>query len=835
MSVSCNSRQFISAPVSSPKIERCLLLRRACNRPAKCHTLCGSQITLSRRWLGGDGIMRFRRPNLYSSRISWEARRQRQRNLVLKSSLDSDSSTEGAESGDLGKPASSIKPTQSTFGHDIVSSTSSESELDGCIAEFLPPSEQQRRDSDLSTVLRRFWKVAAPYWSSEDKVKARLWLAGVFALTLATTGISVGFNFLGRDLYNALGSKDQEQFYNILVKYFVAFIGGIPVFVLRDYYRDTLALRWRGWMTTRYLDKYFENQTFYKIQSQSIIDNPDQRIVDDLNSFSGSALGFALSLFNAIVNLLSFSGILYGIYAPLFYVLLVYSIGGTALSVALGKNLVGLNFMQEKKEADFRYGLVRVRENAESIAFYGGESSEMQLLVQRFKQSFDNYTQLLIASRNLDFFTNFYRYLIRLLPASVVAPLYFAGQIEFGVINQSVSAFNNVLSDFSIIVYQFQSLSAFSAVIDRLSEFTDILEEQNSLSQATFQNTETSIDQPESSEPLTSSTSLSTARSRINLVDVQESPSTSHPLLVLENVTLYTPQYSMSLFKDLCLVVNEGENLLIMGASGSGKTSLLRAIAGLWRSGSGTIKRYVKHRVGGAEQDGVSDNNQSQSDKGLSPDKEWIAENGGLQVETNGASVQNAKSMGSGEVFFLPQRPYMVLGTLRQQLLYPRWSEVEMSGDTTNGSLPFLPKQDNTKPKVMRGLPPNDDQLVEALERVQLGHLMDRCDGLDSSVEWASVLSLGEQQRLAFARLLLSRPQLALMDESTSALDEKNEVSLYAAVQEAGITVVSVGHRNTLRRFHKIILQFEESSGSSGREWTISRIANADPAPGRVG
>lgn len=548
-----------------------------------------------------------------------------------------------------------------------------------------------------------------------------------------------------------------------------------------------------------------------------MIDNPDQRIVDDLNSFAGSTIGFALALFNAVINLISFSGILYSIYPPLFFVCLVYSIGGTFISVLLGKNLVSLNFMREKREADFRYGLVRVRENAESIAFYGGEASEIQLLLQRFKQSFDNYTQLLKTSRNLDFFTSFYSYLIQLLPAAVVAPLYFEGKIGFGVISQSFSAFGNVLSDFSIIVDEIQSLSAFSAVIDRLGEFTDVLEEQNNLSRATFESKGTSVDKPEPEVPANSLTLPSTARSRINLIDVQELQSTSHPLLVLENVTLYTPQYSMTLFKELSLIVNKGEDLLIMGASGSGKTSLLRAIAGLWRSGYGTIKRYVGHRVEGDQYRVEDDVSKLQNDKG------------------NGASVENAESLGNGEVFFLPQRPYMVLGTLRQQLLYPMWSEVEVNVDTSNGSFPFVSKMDTTKSKVVRRPSPNDGELLDALEIVRLGHLMDRCDGLDSYVEWASVLSLGEQQRLAFARLLLSRPQLALMDESTSALDENNEVSLYTAVQEAGITIVSVGHRSSLRRFHKNILQFEEAQGSSGTTWTLSRLAEADSSSTRKG
>ncbi|CAK9221261.1 unnamed protein product [Sphagnum jensenii] len=675
------------------------------------------------------------------------------------------------------------KPTESTETPDIAPQSLRND----------PAYELKRVGSNLSTLLRRFWKVAAPYWSSEDKVQARLRLAGLFALTLATTGISVGFNFLGRDFDNALASKNREQFTKQLVYYLGAFAGGIPVFVLRDYLKDTLALRWRGWMTSQYMHKYFQNRTFYNIQSQALIDNPDQRIVDDLNSFTGTALGFSLAVFNAAISVVSFSRILYQIYPPLFFVLIVYSVGGTVISVALGKALVGLNFMQEKREADFRYGLVRVRENAESIAFYGGEMSEIQLLLQRFKQSFDNCSQLLKTSRNLNFFTDFYQYLIQLLPAAVVAPLYFAGKIDFGVINQSFSAFNIVLNDFSLIVNQFQAISAFSAVVDRLGEFSDSLDQQNQLSQA-------------NANTLQATESNTRTQEQIVLVEFQEFAgvecASGQPLLEIQHLTLYTPQYTMTLIEDLSFVVKEGESLMIMGASGCGKTSLLRAVAGLWQSGSGTIKCFMR----------CKDNESAHEEH----------KNGASMVEIGGMDVDS-------KVFFLPQRPYMVLGTLRQQLLYPTWNEEDSErsahSSDSSGNLPFL---SGTR-SAAQSLPPNDNDLTQVLECVRLGHLMDRPDGLDSAVEWASVLSLGEQQRLAFARLLLSRPQLALMDESTSALDEDNEAHLYKELKRAGVTYISVGHRSSLLQFHANVLQFQRVRGNdSGCTWTVKPLPQLD-------
>lgn len=195
----------------------------------------------------------------------------------------------------------------------------------------------------------------------------------------------------------------------MLFKWVAAICAGIPVYVLRDYYQSRLALEWREWMTTQFTEEYFDDQTFYRVQAGALLDNPDQRIAVDVRNFTDTTLSFGVTLLNAAVDLVSFSGILYSIYPPLFAALLIYSIGGTAASLAIGRPLVGLNFAQEAAEANFRYGLVRVRENAESIAFYGGEDNEARLLGRRLRAAVDNFGQLLIASRNLSFFTSFYR------------------------------------------------------------------------------------------------------------------------------------------------------------------------------------------------------------------------------------------------------------------------------------------------------------------------------------------------------------------------------------------------------------------------------------------
>ncbi|XP_021715844.1 ABC transporter D family member 2, chloroplastic-like [Chenopodium quinoa] len=655
-----------------------------------------------------------------------------------------------------------------------------------CSSSSIPPVSDARKLPDVGTLYRRFLTVAKPYWSSEDKVQARLQLAAVFALTLGTTGISVAFSFLGRDFYNALANKDQDQFMKQLLYYLGGFSVGIPVFVLRDYAKETLSLRWRSWMTTFYMKRYLQNHSFYKIQSQSTIDNPDQRIVDDLSTFTGTALAFSLTLFNAAIDLISFSNILFGIYPPLFIVLLIYSIGGTAISIFLGKGLVNLNFLQEKKEADFRYGLVRVRENAESIAFYSGEENELQMLVQRFSSAFQNLTRLLVASRNLDFFTSGYRYFIQILPAAVVAPLYFSGKIEFGVINQSVSAFNHILGDVSLIVYQFQAISAFSAVIDRLGEFDDLLDSNISenLTDSTsnvyvvYQN----VTSPTNQTLLDSSGSLTEGSSK-KLVD-------------LEHLTLVTPEKS-TILMDLTLSINEKDNLLITGPSGSGKTSLLRAMAGLWTSGSGKITFYVKE----------TDDHQS------------------VSTHENAEESDPFKSRTSRGIIFLPQKPYMVLGSLRQQLLYPTWAEIPtLDGVEQTGCPPFLLQTEGSGCVFTRSLKPTTEDLIKVLEDVRLGYLVPRF-GLDSTYEWSSILSLGEQQRLAFARLLLAKPYLILLDESTSALDEDNEDHLYRLIEAADVTYVSIGHRRSLINYHSKVLNIKKMDPQSPeRNWTIKPI-----------
>lgn len=653
--------------------------------------------------------------------------------------------------------------------------------------------KKEGASTDLRLIWSRTVKLVKPYWiDNPDAGKPRLALAGVIVLSLMTTGVSVAFNFLGRDFFNALSEKNVETFYLQLYKYLAGFAVGIPVFVFRDYFLSLLSLRWREWMTDNMLGDYMADKTFYNVQTGAIVDNPDQRLTSDINNFTSSSLSLAFTFMTSLVDLVSFSGILFSIYPPLFAALVAYAVGGTVVSFAVGKKLVGLNFRQEAREADLRYGLVRVRENAESIAFYNGATSEVGLLVGRLGQVVANQRELLKASRNLDFFQSAYRYIIILLPAAVVAPLYFKGEIEFGVVNQSQSAFSHILTDVSLVVYQFESLAGFSAVVDRLGEFQEAVEARGKFS---------ALAQPESP----------TVMDPASEITVLDSSAADDVLLRVEGLTLCTPNFANKLVQDLHLELRLGDRLLLMGSSGAGKTSILRALSGLWTSGTGTVSRPPPATLQG----------------GTTPK--------GMMI--------------------VPQRPYMVLGSLRQQLLYPVFDAAIISealrtyDDADVASNPLDPA---TGPLTSQRVqlqqhseggreaatiePPSDERLCEVLRQVGLSNVLDRLTSaaapatgaLDTIADWSTMLSLGEQQRLAFARVLLANPAVVLLDESTSALDLENEARLYGLLRASGAAVVSIAHRTSLLQYHEKVLRLEGGDVPEvGAKWRITGVAEA--------
>ncbi|VEP11235.1 conserved membrane hypothetical protein [Hyella patelloides LEGE 07179] len=547
-------------------------------------------------------------------------------------------------------------------------------------------------------VFTRFWAIAKLYWWGDEKKGAFALLGLLFVLLIAYTQLSVVLTQQQGAIISSLSAKDAARFWRTIQIFLGVLVVYVPLFAGFSYVQSRLGMYWRRWLTHNFLGRYFQNRGFYELGNfNTDIDNPDQRIAEDIKGFTQDSLRFILIIIQSIFQVVAFSFVLWSISPNLVFLLVGYSLLGTVVAVIFfGKKLVGIRFDQLKKEANFRFGLIRVRENSESIAFYQGEAQESGKLRQIFDTVFRNFN-LLILWQELYFglFTNAYEFLPYVIPAIIVAPAVLAGDFEVGKVTEAQSAFARVFFSLNIIVSSFESLTAFVASIDRLDTFAEYLE---------------SIDKVSANGDLERPT-----------IDTSNSDR-----LGVKHLTLQTPNYQQTLIKNLSLNVEPHTGLLIMGPSGCGKSSFLRAIAGLWNSGTGSITR---------------------------PELE--------------------------EMLFLPQKPYMILGTLRNQLTYPHDSS-EIS----------------------------DPELEKVLKKVNLPDLAERFGGLDAEKDWADVLSLGEQQRLAFARILINKPRYVILDEATSALDLANEAGLYSHLKQVEATFVSVGHRPTLAQYHHRILRF---------------------------
>ncbi|MEM9509164.1 MAG: ATP-binding cassette domain-containing protein [Cyanobacteria bacterium P01_E01_bin.35] len=550
--------------------------------------------------------------------------------------------------------------------------------------------------------MKKILKLLKLYWFGEEKWGALGLLFFLLFLILVKT-ILLGLVVLqGGELITGLAEKDWQRFSQSLIITLIAITVAVPTFSGTTYIQSRLSLYWRDWTSSYLLAKYFRDRKFYQLSLHPDLDNPDRRIVEDVKNFTQESLKFLVLLADSSLQVIIFSLILWSISKPLMLFLIVYSIVGTSITVIVfGCKLVSINIEQIEKEADFRYGLVRIEEHNEAIALYNGQEMELDILQSRFTKAFNNFKHLIRWQLNLSFFQNGYQYLTLIIPALFLSPGILSGALEVGTIAQASSSFRSVLAALALIITQFQQLSSLVAAVTRVVALEEYLTVEKNLN--------------DQSQPT---------------IDTDEKL-----YFEIQHLTLQTPNYQNTLIKDLTITIEPHTNLLIIGASGVGKSSLLRAIAGLWDSGTGFIAK------------------------------------------------PQAK-----QLFFLPQTPYTTEGTLREQILYPRKSNI------------------------------SDKTLLQVLQQVNLSHISKRFN-LDTLKNWSTILSLGEQQRLAFARLLLAKPQYAILDEATSALDNANEKLLYQQLKQHDITTISIGHRYSLLQYHDLILQL-----NSDLTWKLNSL-----------
>jgi vitamin B12/bleomycin/antimicrobial peptide transport system ATP-binding/permease protein len=551
--------------------------------------------------------------------------------------------------------------------------------------------------------LRRAWDLAWPYWKSEEKWSAIGLLVAVVSLNLVAVGLNVRLNTWNNDFYDALQQYNWPEFWRQFAIFGIIAFSLILVAVYSLYLRQILHIRWRRWLTDRFLRDWLEDQSYYRMQlNQATTDNPDQRISDDLDRFATISLGLSLGLLSSFVTLVSFLSILWTLSGALsiplgggatvnipgymVFAALIYAVAGTMLTRWIGHPLIQLNFDQQRYEADFRFSMVRLRENAENVAFYGGEARELDTFQTRFARIIANWWGIIKRRKRLTWFTTSYGQLAIIFPFVVAAPRYFGKAIQLGGLMQISSAFGQVQDSLSFIITSYTEIAEYQAVVQRLSGFREKMNE------------------------------IAMERRGPQPIEIERCGTG----VEVEALDLNLPD-GRALRSDIALAASPGMPLLITGASGVGKSTLLRAIAGLWPFGRGRIR--------------VAD----------------------------------------GRALFLPQRPYLPLGTLADAIVYPRAAD-------------GLPRQ----------------SLIDALHAVGLSEL---AGCLDEEGNWAQRLSIGEQQRLAFARVLLARPEIVFLDEATSALDDAAEMSLYRLLREAAWrpTIVSVGHHSTLKRFHDTV------------------------------
>lgn len=543
----------------------------------------------------------------------------------------------------------------------------------------------------------RIVRITRPIFVSEMKWRALGWLGLLLVLLLSVTRLNVVNNYVGGDFMTAISERNPSKYREMAIKYLLVFAASTAVAVFAKFSEERLGILWRGWLTGHLLDKYLANRNYHRLMNRPEIDNPDQRITEDVKTFTTTTLSFLLMLLNATITACAFSFVTWKLSPLLLGVAVGYAIVGSLLTMLVGRRLIGLNNRQLQREANFRYELIHVREYADSIALLRGEKKQRARLGKRLGELVDNFRNIVSVNRNLGFFTVGYNYLIQIIPVLIVAPQYIRGEAEFGVISQSMQAFAQIIGAFSLIVTQFAQISSFAAVVNRMGAIWEVLDE--------------------APEP---------AASKIEIVH-------DDARLAYERLTLRAAKDNKVLIDELSVEVPLGRRLLILGPDGIGKSALARATAGIWTHGEGRIVRP-----------------------------------------------------GQDTILFIPQRPYTALGTLRDQFF-----DADYLG------------------------PDADERLVAALCQVAFGPILDRVGGLDVERDWANLLTVGEQQLLGIARLLIARPRFAFLDRATNALSPSRVKHVYEVLSATSISYVSVGDQPILRDYHDAALELRDEG-----KWT---------------